>query len=179
MKPSGSVARRYAKALFQVAVERNIVEKVARDLSFMNRLLEENPALRHYLNSPDIPRREKEAALETLFADQFCSVFFNFLLILLRKHRQDLIPQIAREFGIKRDEYQNRVRAIAVTAVPVSREIIEALEDHLSRSLGKEVQVIPRVDPSILGGIRLNINGKIYDGSLIRQLHRMRNHLLS
>ncbi len=178
MRRSSVLARRYAKALFQVGKERDILEKLHEDMLSFARLLKENRDFYHFFVSPEIPRHEKEKKIEDLFGDVFSNVFYNFLLVVLKKRRQGLFLQIAEEFGGVIDVYFNRVKAYVTTAIELTPEMQREVREQLSRQLQKNIILIPQVDPSILGGIRIVIDGMVIDGSLQGQLHKLREYLL-
>ncbi|HHM23660.1 MAG TPA: ATP synthase F1 subunit delta [Bacteroidetes bacterium] len=178
MKRSKILARRYARALFLVGKERNILEKLREDMTTLVGALKENREFYHFFLSPEVPRSEKEQKIEELFGDIFSNVFYNFVLVLLKKRRQGLIFDIAEAFGAQLDIYHNRVRAYLTSAVPLDPELQEEVRKRLSEQLKKEIILVPRVDPDILGGILISIDGVVIDGSLRGQLKKLREYLL-
>jgi|Deesub1362B_J571_1020462.scaffolds.fasta_scaffold07189_2 F-type H+-transporting ATPase subunit delta len=178
MRRGGVLARRYAKALFQIGKERGILEKLHEDMTAFVRGLQENREFYHFFISPEVPRKEKEEKIEEIFGDAFSNVFYNFLLVVLKKRRQDLILDIAEEFNGELDRYNNRVKAHVTTAVALPPRLQEEIRSRLADQLKKEVILIPHVDPQVLGGIRITVDGLVIDGSLRGKLEKMRRFLL-
>jgi len=177
MTGSNALVRRYAKALFRVAVEKDILEKISADLTAFNEALQANPAFHRYLWSPEISRKEKEKTVDKLFGDQLSAEFFNFIQVLLKNGRQNFFPDMVQEFYKHQDAYFNRIKVRATTAVPLSKEELTLIRSKLSKDLRKEVMVQPEVNPGILGGIRLRIDSTVFDASLKGKLLRMRSFL--
>lgn len=178
MTGSNALVRRYSKALFRLAVEKNILDKISRDLSAFTEALRISPAFHRYLWSPEISRREKEKTVEKLLGDQLSAEFFNFIRILLKNRRQNLFPDMVQEYYRYQDAYFNRIKVRATTAVPLSDEELELIRKRLSEDLKKEVLIQSKVDPAILGGIRIQIDSTVFDASLRGQLARMRSFLI-
>jgi len=174
---SNALVRRYSKALFRVAVEKNMLEKIGTDLTVFNEALQMNPDFHRYLLSPEISRREKEKTVKKLFGDQLSAEFFNFIQVLLKNGRQSFFPDMVQEFYRYQDAYFNRIKVRATTAIPLSGEELDLIRSKLSKDLQKEVVVQPEIDPEILGGIRLRIDSTVFDASLRGQLLRMRSFL--
>lgn len=173
------LARRYAKALFETAQERKLLEKIRSELHNFAAALEENKAFADFFSSPEHSRADKRAAIEKVFQDRYSNVFFNFLAVVIQKGRHNAMAEIVKSFDELYDRFTRRTRALAVTAVPLDKKISDDLKVSLSKSLNKQVDLENRVDPSILGGIVLNIDGKVMDGSVKQQLERLRAQFLS
>jgi len=141
--------------------------------------LKDTSDFRRFLNSPEVPKQEKRRVLEKLFQDRFSNVFFNFLLTLLEKQRQRLFPSMAEHFRQLYHQYHHRIRAQAITAVPLNGEGLAGLRETLKRSLKAEVEVTNVVDPDILGGIIIQVDTRIIDGSVKHQLQRLKEQLLN
>jgi len=172
------LARRYAKALFEIAQERELLEKVRGELHNFAANLEENEAFADFFRSPEHSRAAKRAGIEKVFQDRYSNIFFNFLIVVIQKGRHQTIMEIVKSFDELYDRFARRTRALAVTAVPLDSKVADDLKARLSKSLNKQVELENQIDPSILGGIVLNIDGKVLDGSVKQQLERLRAQLL-
>ena len=174
------LARRYAKALFELAVERKILDtiaKIAKEVAVFSGMLEDNPKLRYYFNSPEAGKAGKRALVENSFQDRFSALLVNFLFVLLEKGRQSIFPEIAVEFNRFCDKHYNRVRANTVTAVPLPKSHLEKLLKNLAQQYKATFDIENYVDANILGGMILNIDGKVIDASLRKQLEKMKTTL--
>jgi len=172
------LARRYAKALFELAEERNSIESIARELETFQKLLAENTELRNFFLSPEAGKEQKVKFVQDNFKGQFSTLFINFLHLLIEKGRQNIIDEIVGEFGKRYDRYQNKVRASAITAIPMPEAEMQALSELLSKRFQANFEIENRVDPDILGGVVLQIDGKVLDGSIRNQLRRLRAQML-
>jgi len=173
------LARRYARALFEIALERKMLGKVRDELQAFARVLEKDAALRNFLFSPEQTRAAQRQVVEKAFADRFSAVFFNFLLVLIEKRRQTLIQEIIAAFETLHDRHLRKMRALAITAVPMDQKTLEQLRAALSKSLDMDMELQNRVDPEILGGVVVLVEGKILDGSIRQHLRRLGARILN
>jgi len=178
MRKGGILAGRYAKALFQVGKERNILDRLHADISVFARALRENQGFAYFFDSPEVTRQEKKAKIQELFGDSVSEVFFHFVMVVLDKGRQTLFPEIAEAFNGEMDIYNNRVKALVTASVELTPEMKNEIRAQLAKQLNKEVVLIPEVDESLLGGIKITIDGKVIDGSIKGKLQKMRQFLL-
>ncbi len=172
------LARRYAKALFEMALARNTLEKIRGELHNFAAVLEENREFADFFRSPENSRAAKKAAVEKAFQDRYSALFFNFLALVVQKGRHRVIGEIVRAFNAFYDRHIRRARALAITAVPLDTKLADDLQARLSKSLNKQIDLENKVDPAILGGIVLNIEGQVLDGSVKQQLDRLRAEFL-
>jgi F-type H+-transporting ATPase subunit delta len=172
------LARRYAKALFTLAQERKMVDKIRHELHSFVAAMEENAAFGDFFRSPENSRAAKRTAVEKIFQDRFSGLFFNFLLLLIHKGRHNAVQDIVLTFDELYDRHLRRTRALAITAVPMDTTLASDLRDRLAKSLNKQVELETKVDPSLLGGIVLNVDGQVLDGSVRQQLERLRAEFL-
>ncbi|MGH7406936.1 MAG: ATP synthase F1 subunit delta, partial [Candidatus Methylomirabilales bacterium] len=131
-----------------------------------------------FFANPAIPGVQKEAAL-TAVAERASAgpLSVSLLRLLQARQRVSLVPDIARLFRDLVDERTGRVRAEVTAAVPLAMASVEALAARLSAATGRQVHLIPRVDPSVLGGLVARAGSTVYDASLRTQLRRMRETL--
>lgn len=172
------LARRYARALFEIALERKILSKVREEIHAFSALLEEHASLRNFFLSPEHPREAQKKVAEQALADRFSNVFFNFLLVLIDKRRQTLTREIVAAFEALYDRHIRKIRALAITAVPMDEATLGHLRVTLSKSLEMDMELQNRVEPEILGGLVVQVEGKILDGSVRQQLARLRGKIL-
>ena len=172
------LARRYAKALFEIASERKVLERLLNEVHSFSQSLDENPRFRFFLYSQDISQKEKTNKIEQVLQDRVSNIFFNFLLVLLRKKREFIFADIAREFQLLVDKFNKKIRASATTAFPLDAKMLSNLKSILDQAFGLDVQIDNQVDATILGGIIVNVDGKLLDGSLRYQLQTLKRQLL-
>jgi len=174
-----SVSRKYASALFHLALEGGATAGVRGDLESLVRLLRESPRLASFLESPDIAQKEKEAFLDRAFRDKVNETVLPFLFLLSKRDRVGLLPEILAKFERLDEEESGVRRAEVVTAVPLSRHEKELILSRLMKITGKKILLRDRVDPEIIGGVVVYVNGDVIDGSIRAQLAELRAALLA
>jgi F-type H+-transporting ATPase subunit delta len=172
------LAKRYAKALFEISNERRILDNVRKDIAFFDENLRGNSDLRLFLHSKGISKKEKIATIEKLLQDRVSNVFFNFITLLLKKNRASLFSTVVLEFDKLTDRHNKRVRATAHSAVPLDPDALSKIKLFLDREFDADVHIKNRTDPSILGGVIVDVGGQVYNGSLQSQLFRLRAKLV-
>ncbi len=175
------VAARYARALFDVVVKDEDLTTAERDLSGFVSVLEAHPALRQALEHPAVPVPSKQAAVTAVLAHAGrCSPAVTRLLgLLVERDRVSLVSEILAAFQARVQERLQIVRAEVTTAVALPDDRREAIARRLGEVTGKQVSIDARVDPSIIGGVVAKIGSIVYDGSVARQLERLREQLES
>jgi F-type H+-transporting ATPase subunit delta len=179
---SQGAAIRYARALFDITLaEKRDVLEAYRELSGFAALMTGNESLAKALTNPAIPAARKRAVIEALIsrAGTLQISFAKLLLLLADRDRLALLPDVARAFENRLMDYQKVVRAEVVTAVTLPDDRITALKSGLVAATGREVRLATRVDSSIIGGAVARIGSTVFDGSVTRQLERMRETLSS
>ena len=139
--------------------------------------MDSNAAFRMFLFSQDVSQKEKAARIERSLQDSLSGIFLNFLLVLLRKNRQVIFVTIAAEFQRLVDKQNKLIQATATTAVPLDQRSLEQMKSVLGQAFNSDVQISSKIDASILGGIIVNVDGRLLDGSLKSQLHKLGEQL--
>ena len=173
------LARRYAKALFELAVEKKILETIQNEVRSFSQSLDDNLQFRLFLFAQNISKKQKREKIERLIQDQVSNVFFNFVLVLLKKNREFIFPEIAKEFQYIVDKHHRKINALAITAIPLDEKSSANLKSLLDKTFDADVQIKNDIDASILGGIVVNVEGHVFDGSLQSQLARLKDDLVS
>ena len=171
------LAKRYAKALFELAFEKEQLDQVLGEVRDFADLLKVNRKLHAYLYSPEIEKERKNLFLQELLADKLTPLFYHFLLLLIRKGREKYYPEIVFEFNRLYDRQKNRIRVKLTSVVPLDKSQLAEAEKILAESLRAHIVLENKVDESILGGLIVQINGKVIDGSLMHQLETLRRNL--
>jgi F-type H+-transporting ATPase subunit delta len=179
VKASPAVAKSYAKALFELAREREVTEQVESDLERAASLLAGDVELDAVLSRPWItPTHKRRLAEEVGRLLDLSSLGRDFLGLVAAHGRADHLGAIAAAYRGMLDAAQGRVRARVRTAVPLAESDRAALAARLSRALeGKQVVIEEIVDRNLLGGFVAEIGSLIVDGSLNGQLDRLRERL--
>ncbi|MGH7902716.1 MAG: F0F1 ATP synthase subunit delta [Candidatus Dormibacteraceae bacterium] len=167
-------ARRYARAIFELALAEGSEAVWARRLEILDRLLSE-PRVRAVVENPSLATSRRLEAIAAVIPKEAGAEGLNLARMLVTGRRSAVIGEIESEFQRLVDEASGRVRATATTAVELARRDREHLTRELSKRLGKKVRLEVRVDPAIVGGLVLQIGDRVVDASIasrLRQLHR-------
>lgn len=176
---SRAAATRYARALFDVVLREGDVERADTELSAFSTLISSNAALHKALTNPAVPTPRKRAAVDALLAriGALTPAVGKLLLLLAERDRVALLPELADAYRGRLMQHQNILRAEVTTAVPLAEERRRALERSLAKATGHTVTLTARVDPAIIGGAVTRVGSTVYDGSVVRQLERLREQL--
>ena len=174
----GSIARRYARALFDLAVEQDKVEAWAGALLDLQRAVEASPELRDVLENPVYTRDQRRAIGARLStALQLDAEPTSLLYLLGDRNRLSYLGAIVDTFGRLADEKLGRVRARLTSAVPLERGAEERIAAKLSQATRRQVLLASTVDPALVGGVVAQVGAFTFDGSLRTQLEALRQQL--
>lgn len=176
---SGSVAKRYAKALFEIGQEKNNLLAMLNQIQQLADLWQENEALQEAMTNPQISNAARRKVWQEIASRSGINkTGRNFLNLIIDKSRLQELPSIARELLALTDEKENRIRAELVSAAPVSQEGVTRLKSALERLTGKVVILSTKVDESLVGGMVTRVGDTLYDGSIKNQLNRLKANML-
>jgi F-type H+-transporting ATPase subunit delta len=168
-------ANRYSEAAFGVARHENRLDDWVSALDRAAELFESRAAER-YITSPVVSPDRKIAALRALLPDLPPTVR-NFLELLARRDRLELLPAIREQFRRLYDELQGIRTAVLTTAVPLDTGRRELIAARLAQRFGARITIQTEVDPSILGGVIARVGDDVIDGSVRGRLERLRRAL--
>lgn len=176
----GSIARRYAKALFGLAVESGRVEAWATSLQALQQVIEGSPDLQDVLSNPVYSKDQRRAIVEKLAAALSLDAEPRDLLYLLGdRNRLSYLGAIVTTFRDFADAHLGRLRARVVSAVRLEDAQAQSIADKLSQATKAKVLLDRAVDPAILGGVVAEVGSLVYDGSVRSQLEDLRKSLKS
>jgi len=174
---TSEVIRAYARALFDLASASDAVDAADRSMKAVTETVQGSVELREVLLDDSVPGGKKREIIADLFsgADSPEAVAIAALVIERGAVRQ--LAEVYAAFSEIAEAERGIVVAEVVTVVPITDSIRELLKDKLSAALGKPVALREQIDDSILGGIRINVAGRVLDGTLLSQLDEMRTVL--
>ena len=176
----GTIARRYAKALFDLAVEARKVEPWVESLVALQKTVDGSPELRAVLANPVYTKEQRQGIAAQLARSLGLDPEPTHLLALLAdRNRLAYLGGIADVFGRLADEKLGRVRARVTSAVALLPAEAQALSDRLAAAARAQVILEAAVDPALLGGVVAQVGSFVYDGSLRSQLEDLRRTLKS
>ncbi|HKJ04085.1 MAG TPA: ATP synthase F1 subunit delta [Geopsychrobacteraceae bacterium] len=175
---NSAISIRYAKALLNIAAEKQQVEPYAAELAKVVSVMESEDVLRLLLDSPTFAV-EKKAAIMRDLAEllKLSEGMNNFLGLLLEKGRIGYLPQIKNNYRRFADEQSGLVRARLSSASELSSERTDAIKQDLEKQTGKQVVLSVDIDNSLIGGLQAEMDGKLFDGSVKTQLKRITDTL--
>ncbi len=175
----GSLARRYARALIETAREENKVEEFGQTLGALLEILKKDPVVLEALANESFDVAERLAASEAIAARLGHPLLLkNFLLLLVKKERIGALPEIVREYLRMSDEILGIVRVTVASPEGPEPTVLRRVEKILGQRTGKKVMASGETRPGILGGLVLKMDHTIYDGSIRRELDRLREAML-
>jgi F-type H+-transporting ATPase subunit delta len=176
---SRAAGTRYARALFDVALKEGDIQRAGQDLSAFAAVVAGHDLLSRVLSNPAIPASRKHAVVEELVAKHagLSPIVAKLLLLLADRDRLVLLPDIVAAYENRLMEHAKVVRAELTTAIALPADRVAALRDGLARATGRQVQLDTRVDASIIGGAVARVGSTVYDGSVTRQLERLKESL--
>ena len=175
---SVTLARRYARALLDLARKQNEVARTEAELKTVAELFRKDPRARRFFESPNISRGEKTRFLEERLMPRVGRPIYGLFHVLLRRRRLDHLVAIADEFEKLAEKAQGITHATVRTAAPITDAQADRLTQVLMRRMGGTIQLTREVDPSLLGGAAVSLDHKVIDGTLASELRRIRRALL-
>ncbi len=175
-----TAATRYARALLDVSVkERANLDTIEQDVASFVDLLAKHATLEKVLLNPAVPvPRKRAAVVELTKAANTTPIVARLLALLAERDRLVLLPDLLASFRDRLLDYRQVVRAEVTTAAPLAPDRAKAIEASLAQKTGRTVILDTRVDPSIIGGVVARIGSTVYDGSVTRQLQKMKERLV-
>ena len=175
---SGSLSRRYAKALMDLAVAKGLVDKVGHDLRALAAAYKTEPELGAVLGNSSFPKAQRKAILEAVLARIGAhELLKTTTALMLDKERLAIVPEVAREVDAMIEARAGKVAAEVTSAVELTPPQIAQITAGLERMSGKKIVLTRKVDPALLGGIVAKVGDVVYDGSAINQLRTLRDPL--
>lgn len=178
------IARRYARGLVEYAAEKGELDKVREDIESLADLMDPDrgdisvPELGLFLGSPTVQQDEKIKLTDILCEKMSIGkTVSDFLNILIAKNRISLTGFIAREFERFSQEYETIRNATIETAMPLTESQTATLEKALAETAGCKVRLFAKTNPELIGGLRIQIDDTLMDGSLLNRLERLEAQL--
>ncbi len=169
-----AAAKRYARAVFELATEERRVQEWGRQLAGLRQVLSD-PRMAVVLGNPTIPIEQRMELVTSLhLVDDEAA---NLARLLIESHRVDQIGGIVEAFEKLADDAARRVRAVVTTAVELETDDRDRVVAELSKRLGKDVSMDVVVDPRILGGLKLQYGDRLIDASVATRLQQLRRRL--
>lgn len=171
------VAMTYGQALFDAAKELDRIDEIREELDALDAIFKKEPDYPELLANPAVPLAEKKAMVRRVFEGRLSEEVLSFLYILLDKNRIVHFHRIVKSYLKLMDQYQGRAYGKIYSAVPLTEEQIAEFERQAEKLLRSKVELKNKVDESLLGGVKLLVDGKLIDASLRAGLSELRHNV--
>ncbi len=170
--------REYAEALFMLAAEERRIEEYVEELGVIRSLLAENPDYIEYLASPAIHLQERLQAIDEAFGERMAEYIVSFLKLLCQNGRIRTLTGCIDEFNKLAMALSNTVIANITSAIQLSEEQKKAICAKLEKVTGKNIHPVYEIDASLIGGLKIEMEGKTYDGSVKHHLRDVKEVMI-
>ncbi|RNC28879.1 MAG: ATP synthase subunit delta [Candidatus Dichloromethanomonas elyunquensis] len=174
---NGALARRYAQALYELAVEMTVLDQIDRELCDMVKLVTDHQELKSLLNHPNIDVEAKKETVGKILDRSVSELSKHFLYLLIDRKRQNLLSLIQREYTCLANEARNIAETKVTSAAPLTSSQEDKLKQVIAKITGKNVQLSIEVNPDLVGGVKLQIGDRVMDGSISTALDKLREEL--
>lgn len=173
------VARRYAKALFKVALEEKKPEVYMEELEAFFGHMKAQPLLFSVLSSPFVPSQIRVSLFtEVAKAWGLSESVKNLLGLMVERNRIRLLEEVLKAYRDLLDRHMGRTKGVLMVPFEPPKDYVERISQALSDLIGRKVTLEVVVDPSLIGGAKAEVEGVVYDGSIMAQLRQLRKTLL-
>lgn len=173
----GAIGRRYAGAIFDIALRQHTVDRTLEDMQEIARLFSRR-TLAYLLNEPKIPLQRKENVLRQSLASRVLPTSLNLTLLVVQRELVEAMPTIARELNRLVLDYKNQAVAEVTTAAPMDEQQLGKVRRALEQKTGKTILMQTKVSPDILGGVVARVGDQLIDGSVRHRLDALKQQLL-
>ena len=172
------ISVRYAKALFQVAKEKAILDEVSADMELLFRASTEVDEFYDFLHNPVLPLSGKKAAIHKIFEDKLNPLTMNFLDLIIKNNRLSYIEGVARQYKDRYKEHKGIIEAVMTTVQPLDKSLKDRIIKLIGTKVEQKITLEEKLNPEILGGFILKIEDKQLDASVSTQLNTIKKELL-
>lgn len=168
----------YANALFQAAQDVDKVALIQQEAKSMLDIFQQEKDFFYFFNDPTVSAGKKKTVLKNVFEGRICTEHLNFLFVLVDKGRTGRYPRIIAGYEKRIAEEEGYARGDVFSVQPLSEEQKTKLEEQTGKLLQQNVKLENKIDTSLIGGVKILIDGKMLDASLKKRLDDMRSELL-
>ena len=172
-------AKEYARAMLDLATEHSAVDSVMNEMADVVGACRDSADLGKIFYHPRVPMQAKREMVQTIFGPSLTGFVLHFLLLLVDKRRETLLPSILEEYGRLVDKARKICKAELTTAMPLAENHKQALVKKLSELTGQAVELSVSVDARIIGGAVLTVGDRRVDGSVLSQLAQLKEAMMN
>jgi F-type H+-transporting ATPase subunit delta len=176
---SEAVARVYAEALLDMAKDKKELASIVDDLEAVHGLWGDTEGFRRFFCTPRLDPTNKKRILDAALEKRLGRPVLGLLHVLVDKRREPVLDNVIAQFEKYKDLREGRTHAHLTSARPLDKDQVESLRGEIERISGKQVMVHEKVDPAVLGGLRVRVGDYVLDGTLRRRLDRLRHGIVN
>jgi F-type H+-transporting ATPase subunit delta len=173
------IGSRYSNALFQIAIEENILDTLINDANIICTSLKENPDFNKVIEHPRVSSTEKFEIFKNTFQESVSKELIGLINVMITKNREHYILEVLEGFLLKSNVYKGITTAHISSATPLTESNVNDIKTNLSKNLNKEIEVHLTVDKSLIGGVSIKVDGLLIDRTIKKQLADIKKELLS
>jgi F-type H+-transporting ATPase subunit delta len=170
------IAEVYARSLFEVAKEHDVLDRVHDELGQFAEALSEDRNLQVFLFSPYFSSGEKQKGVTSIVSEAD-ERFVNFLELLAERHRMPALFRIKREFDALWAEEHQLLPVTVTSAIELDEGLVDDIGKRIQEQTGRQVELSSNVDPDVLGGLMVRVGNMVLDGTVRNRLERLRKQV--
>ena len=170
------VSKKYGRAIYEIALEQNSLEKTEEELTLISETIAENAELKSFLNHPFLTKDAKKDTIKKLFADKVQPVVLQFCYVVIDRDRFDLLPEMVSAYTVLAHEGMGIEEALVTSAFPLTQEQADSLKAKLAEM--KKIIMKQKGDSALIGGFTVQIGDRLIDGSVARQLQTLKAKIM-
>jgi F-type H+-transporting ATPase subunit delta len=171
------ISIRYSRAIFQSALEKEILDKVYQDMIFISEICK-IAETKDFLGSPIIVPSKKEAIFHKMLGGNVEEITLSLIDLIVKNGRESFIPAIARVFIHETKKFKGITESVLITAVKVDDKVKKQIADLISEGFKTKVELKETIDPEIIGGFILQIDDNYIDASIRNKLRKIKKELI-
>lgn len=171
------IAKRYAKALFELAVEDKKLADVHGDLQHIENVIRESEDFRKFLSDPLLNEELRLKTLKSIFEGKVSSPTLNFMKLVSEKQRLFYLDMMIGNFNQMYLAHHNQVEGELISAVELQADQVDRIKSKVEKATGKEVLLKQTLQPHVIGGFIVKIGDTVIDNSIRFQLNKLRERL--
>ena len=169
-----TTSREYAEALFELAVQGDQLKETSQGLETVESALLQTPGYRALLASPAIGKKERLDALEETFRGKVPDILLAILRMMVSRGHIRAFDGMVRDYEDLSRQYRGEAVAVVTSAVPLKEAETVMLREKLEKKFARRVTLRCQVDPGLLGGVRVEVDGRVIDGSIRNKLEEIK-----
>src|ERR687895_1047357 len=170
------IAEVYARALFEVAKDNDVLDRVHDELGQFADALDEDRNLQVFLFSPYFSSEEKKEGVKRIVTDAD-ERLVNFLELLAERHRMPVLFRIRREFDSMWADENKLLPVIVTSAVELDEELVNSIGERIEEQTGRRVELSSNIDPDVLGGLQVRVGNMVLDATVRNRLEQLRKQV--